>query len=87
MRNRPDHEVFLVRIKVEITEVVNEVKYLSIIIVRNCMCISLHLYKRRQVVIQCTGLPLPLAPPTINRGLVGPLPPLSNHFITMIECE
>ena len=28
MRNRPDHEVFQVRIKEEITEVVNEVKYL-----------------------------------------------------------
>ena len=32
VHNRPDHEVFQVRIKEEITEVVNEVKYLGIII-------------------------------------------------------
>ena len=38
IRNRPDHEVFQVRIKEEITEVVNEVKYLGIILEKHLKC-------------------------------------------------
>ena len=83
MRNRPDHEVFQVRIKEEITEVVNEVKYLGIILDK-------HFKFDSQIKYICNkvkpNLPNPNCFHFITRNLSHQAAKLYMHAIVAAEC-